>query len=116
MKIRFNFFHESPKPKNAENAVRYIKNRSELNFEIIESKLYLNKGSVVECSIEISADNWAEFVLEVIQFGQSVGSSWSITGKVEKELLMTTDRAILNHGVTMIDISVVRSEFESNYD
>lgn len=116
MKIKVNFFHESNKPKNAERAVRFLKNRSQFGFEIIDSSLYLNKGSVVECSAEVVAQNWAEFVFNVIQFGQSIGARWSIAGDIEREFLMSTNCASLGQGITMIDISIARSNFEDSYE
>ncbi len=106
MNIGFQIFHESPKPANAERAIRAMRNGTKAQFDILKVEPYLHKGCVATCEFTLSQKRWEDVVIEALKFAQKFGYGWGISGKIERELDLTTTRFSHGSGVTMVHIHI----------
>ena len=86
MKSFWKFWCDAKNNKNASNLLQQVKR--ELAVGVSEEKVdaYHKGGFVVSFCVDHDVNQWNDFVVEVIAFGQRVGYGWSLSGDINQQV------------------------------
>lgn len=81
---------ETEKEKAAEKVVAAV--LKAVPTTLVSTSPYAKGGTEATLALEIKGQNWSEQVLELVRTAQYLGYGWHITGSIDDEISLTSER------------------------
>ena len=86
MKSVWKFWCDAKRDVGATKLLHRVQSRLQVEVSDESIEPYHKGGHVVCFTVNHATADWKEFIFEVIQFGQRVGYSWTLSGDVQAQL------------------------------